>query len=188
MILRQFLHEDPIAISYLFGCGGKAAGAVVDPVGDFAVLHRCRSKGRDANSLRDRHAPACGSCVVRTRPRCEPQAPTISCSTKRRLQPPFRGVHDGDVLELGNVTIEILHTPGHTPEHISLLVRDRTRSDQPWFVMTGHTLDGQRSWPHRTCRKRGGRRTGSLSQCAAPQGAAGLSGSPAWRLFRIGLR
>ena len=53
---------------------------------------------------------------------------------------PFRGVRDGDVLELGNVSIKVLHTPGHTPEHISLLVTDRTRSDEPWFVLTGHTL------------------------------------------------
>ena len=30
MILRQFLHTDPVAASYLFDCGGKAAGAVVD--------------------------------------------------------------------------------------------------------------------------------------------------------------
>src|SRR5207249_4363514 len=34
MILRPFLHAEPVAISYLFGCGSKAAGAVVDPVGD----------------------------------------------------------------------------------------------------------------------------------------------------------
>jgi hypothetical protein len=34
MILRQFLHADPVAASYLFGCGGKSAAAVVDPVGD----------------------------------------------------------------------------------------------------------------------------------------------------------
>lgn len=37
MILRQFLHSDPVAISYLFGCGGKASGAVVDPVGDVGM-------------------------------------------------------------------------------------------------------------------------------------------------------
>ena len=37
-------------------------------------------------------------------------------------------------------TIQVLHTPGHTPEHISLLVTDRTRADEPWFVLTGHTL------------------------------------------------
>jgi hydroxyacylglutathione hydrolase len=34
MILRQFLHTDPVAISYLFGCGGHAACALVDPLGD----------------------------------------------------------------------------------------------------------------------------------------------------------
>jgi glyoxylase-like metal-dependent hydrolase (beta-lactamase superfamily II) len=53
---------------------------------------------------------------------------------------PFRGVRDGEVLELGNVSVQVLHTPGHTPEHISLLGTDRTRSDEPWFVLTGHTL------------------------------------------------
>src|SRR4026209_2839434 len=40
MILRQFLHTAPVGISYLFGCGGKAAGAVVDPVGDIQVYVR----------------------------------------------------------------------------------------------------------------------------------------------------
>ena len=49
-------------------------------------------------------------------------------------------MRDGDVLELGNVAIRVLHTPGHTPEHISLVVTDRTRADEPWFVLTGHTL------------------------------------------------
>jgi hydroxyacylglutathione hydrolase len=53
---------------------------------------------------------------------------------------PFMGVRNGDVLELGNVAAQVLHTPGHTPEHICLAVRDRTRADEPWFVLTGHTL------------------------------------------------
>jgi hydroxyacylglutathione hydrolase len=53
---------------------------------------------------------------------------------------PFLGVRDGDLLGLGNVTIRVLHTPGHTPEHICLLVTDRTRADEPWFAFTGHTL------------------------------------------------
>ena len=45
MILRQFLHTDPVAISYLFGCGGHSAGAVVDPVGD---IHLYRAIGAAA--------------------------------------------------------------------------------------------------------------------------------------------
>ena len=52
----------------------------------------------------------------------------------------FRRVRDGEVLALGNVKIQVLHTPGHTPEHISLLVTDETRGPEPWFLLTGHTL------------------------------------------------
>jgi hydroxyacylglutathione hydrolase len=52
----------------------------------------------------------------------------------------FLGVSEGDVLDLGNVQIQVLHTPGHTPEHICLLVSDRSRGPEPWFLLTGHTL------------------------------------------------
>ena len=52
----------------------------------------------------------------------------------------FFGVNETDVLDLGNVQIQVLHTPGHTPEHLSLLVTDKTRGPEPWFVLTGHTL------------------------------------------------
>jgi glyoxylase-like metal-dependent hydrolase (beta-lactamase superfamily II) len=52
----------------------------------------------------------------------------------------FFRVNDGQVLDLGNVQIQVLHTPGHTPEHISLLVTDLTRGSEPWFLLTGHTL------------------------------------------------
>jgi hydroxyacylglutathione hydrolase len=53
---------------------------------------------------------------------------------------PFHSVKDGDRLPLGNVVVDVIHTPGHTPEHICLLVTDRTRAEEPWFVLTGHTL------------------------------------------------
>jgi hydroxyacylglutathione hydrolase len=53
---------------------------------------------------------------------------------------PFHAVADGDVLDLGNVTAEVWHLPGHTPEHLALLVTDHTRAEEPWFVLTGHTL------------------------------------------------
>lgn len=53
---------------------------------------------------------------------------------------PHVEVADGEEHELGNVRLTILHTPGHTPEGISILVTDRTRAPDPWFVLTGDTL------------------------------------------------
>jgi hydroxyacylglutathione hydrolase len=47
---------------------------------------------------------------------------------------------DGESQDLGNVGIEVVHTPGHTPDSVSLLVTDRTRAQEPWFVLTGDTL------------------------------------------------
>jgi glyoxylase-like metal-dependent hydrolase (beta-lactamase superfamily II) len=49
-------------------------------------------------------------------------------------------LEDGDAHDLGNVKIGVVHTPGHTPDSVSFLVTDRTRSDEPWFVLTGDTL------------------------------------------------
>jgi len=139
MILRQFLHTDPIAISYLIACAGHAAGAVIDPVGDT-----------------DRYLDAAATANVRIRYVIDTHVHADHLSAGRALADaagadyvlfvdakatfPFRAVRDGEKLDLGNVSIEVLHTPGHTPEHISLLVTDRTRSDEPWFVLTGHTL------------------------------------------------
>ena len=52
----------------------------------------------------------------------------------------FFPVKEGEVLDMGNVQIQVMHTPGHTPEHISLLVTDKTRGPEPWFLLSGHTL------------------------------------------------
>ena len=53
---------------------------------------------------------------------------------------PFTPLADGQELVCGNVTTRVLHTPGHTPESLSLVVTDRTRGPEPWFVLTGDTL------------------------------------------------
>lgn len=49
-------------------------------------------------------------------------------------------VDDGGELDMGNVVIRVLHTPGHTPEHMCLVVTDKARGPEPWFILTGHTL------------------------------------------------
>ena len=45
---------------------------------------------------------------------------------------PHDSVSEGDVLFLGSVELNVLETPGHTPEHITIAVVDRTRGDEPW--------------------------------------------------------
>jgi glyoxylase-like metal-dependent hydrolase (beta-lactamase superfamily II) len=52
----------------------------------------------------------------------------------------FTPLADGEELDIGNVTVRVLHTPGHTPESVCLLVTDRTRTLEPWFLLTGDTL------------------------------------------------
>jgi glyoxylase-like metal-dependent hydrolase (beta-lactamase superfamily II) len=53
---------------------------------------------------------------------------------------PHRDVVDGEALDLGNIRVTVIHTPGHTPDSVSYLVTDRTRAAEPWFVLTGDTL------------------------------------------------
>lgn len=139
MILRQFLHSDPVAASYLFGCGGKAAATVVDPVGDIApYLEAAAATGMRILYVIDTHIHADHLSSGRALADASGAEYVLFAGADAGF--PFRGVQDGDVLELGNVAARIHHTPGHTPEHISLVVMDRTRSDEPWFVLTGHTL------------------------------------------------
>ena len=52
----------------------------------------------------------------------------------------FEPLVDGQEIDLGNVVGKVLHTPGHTPESICLLVTDKTRGSEPWFLLTGDTL------------------------------------------------
>jgi hydroxyacylglutathione hydrolase len=139
MILRQFLHSSPVAASYLFGCGGHAAAAVVDPIGDIAPhLRAAEESGMHIRYVIDTHLHA--DHVSAGRELAESAGAEYVLFAEAKVAFPFHGVRDGDVLEVGNVAIRVLHTPGHTPEHISLLVTDRTRSEEPWFVLTGRTL------------------------------------------------
>ena len=140
MILRQFLHSSPVAASYLFGCGGHAAAAVVDPVGDIApYLRAAEETGMRIRYVIDTHLHA--DHVSAGRELAEATGAEYVLFAEAKATFPFRGVRDGDVLELGNVSRSRSCTRRVTrPSTFRLLVTDRTRADEPWFVLTGHTL------------------------------------------------
>ena len=140
MILRQYLHTEPvIAASYLFGCAGHAAGAVVDPVGEpERYLADAAAMGLRIHYVIDTHVHADHLSSGRALAATTGAEYVLHASAAARY--PFRAVKDGDVLSLGNVQAQVLHVPGHTPEHVALVVTDRTRGPEPWFALTGHTL------------------------------------------------
>ena len=51
-----------------------------------------------------------------------------------------RLLHDGDTFLIGNIRVDVLHTPGHTPEHICFVITDRPSSDKPVGMLTGDFL------------------------------------------------
>ncbi|AVF04051.1 MULTISPECIES: MBL fold metallo-hydrolase [Devosia] len=139
MIVRQFLHTDPVGASYLLGCGGKASGAVIDPIGPIApYLEAAEQTGMKILYVIDTHVHADHISTGRELAAASGGKYVLHDSADVAFD--YHAVAEGDVLELGNVTLTVMHTPGHTPEHISLLVTDRTRTNEPWFVVTGHTL------------------------------------------------
>jgi len=140
MILRQFLYTDPVvAASYLFGCGSQAAGVVVDPVdAPEAYLRAAQGLGLKIRYVVDTHVHADHLSSGRTL--AEAAGAEYVVHADAEVVFPHRGVREGNRLALGNVEIEVWHVPGHTPEHIALIVTDRTRGPEPWFVLTGHTL------------------------------------------------
>jgi glyoxylase-like metal-dependent hydrolase (beta-lactamase superfamily II) len=140
MILRQYLHTSPaVAVSYLFGCGGKGVGAVCDPIADPEVyLQAAQESGMRLLYVIDTHVHA--DHISSAPELVRRSGAEYVLFAGANVSVPFRGVRDGEALPLGNVEVGVLHTPGHTPEHICLAVSDRKRADEPWLVLTGHTL------------------------------------------------
>lgn len=140
MILRQFLHTDPvIAASYIVACGGRGVSAVIDPVAETEpYLAAAEAMGTRIRYVIDTHVHA--DHISGGRALAERAGAAYVLHHSAGAEYPFQSVTDGEVLELGNVSLQVLHTPGHTPEHICVLVTDRTRGPEPWLALTGHTL------------------------------------------------
>lgn len=139
MYSQQFFVDGLGCASYIVGCEAKGVAAIIDPDRDVRkYLDAAASRGLTITHIIETHLHAdhvSGNSDLAARTGAK-----IYVHEASGAEFPHQAVRDGDVLELGNLRLKVMHTPGHTPESITLLVTDTTRSDQPWLALTGDTL------------------------------------------------
>jgi glyoxylase-like metal-dependent hydrolase (beta-lactamase superfamily II) len=132
MYFRQLLHEDASCASYLVGCPTLGVCAVVDPQGaSQRYIDQAEENAMVVSAVIETHLHADHRSSARDL--ANASGVPLYLGLGARVGYPHEVLNDGDVLDIGRRKVIALHTPGHTPEHISLLVDD-------WFVLTGDTL------------------------------------------------
>lgn len=140
MIFKPFYYFDTGCAAYVFGCGSVGLGAVVDPQErDLdAYVTFAAAKGLKITHVIDTHVHADHRSGGRAL--AERAGAVYGLHSSAPVTFPFERLEDGQTIALGNTIIKVLHTPGHTPESISLVVSDLRRGPDPWFVLTGDAL------------------------------------------------
>lgn len=141
MFFRQLATKEA-TLSYLLGCGTCGVAVAVDPVaGDEDwFVEEAANQNCGITHVIDTHVHADHYSGGRALAERVGAAYCLHESNNNRVKFPFQALADRDVIEVGNVAVEVVHTPGHTPDSICLLVTDKRRSTEPWFVLTGDTL------------------------------------------------
>jgi hydroxyacylglutathione hydrolase len=141
MFFKQLAAKDA-TLSYIFGCGGKGRSVAVDVVaGDEQWFIEESSKlNATISYIIDTHVHADHYSGGKTLAQLVGAPYCLHESDVGRVRFGFESLHDCQLLEVGNVEVKVLHTPGHAPDCICLLVTDKRRGEAPWFVLTGDTL------------------------------------------------
>jgi glyoxylase-like metal-dependent hydrolase (beta-lactamase superfamily II) len=143
MIFRQYLYEPLSQASYLMGCVRAKEAVVVDPIantGAEAYVLDVADLGLALVGVFETHIHADYVSCARELAEMNGVPLYLHQAARGLARFDFTPIADRQVIDVGNVRIEALHTPGHTPEHTAFLVTDRSRSDDPWFVLTGDCL------------------------------------------------
>ena len=139
MIFLQRVDDDLGCASYLIGDEQSGEAAVVDPA--YAIepyLEEAERAGLRIVRVLETHTHA-DHVSGHGRLALEHGVP-VSVHPLAEPEYPFDPVEDGQEVLVGSLSIRVLHTPGHSPDSICLLVGDRVRGADPWFVLTGDTL------------------------------------------------
>jgi hydroxyacylglutathione hydrolase len=146
MLLERYYDEALAQASYLIACEQSAEAIVVDPNRDIdryvraAAAHRLRIR-----YVTETHIHA--DFLSGSRDLAKVAGATLLLSAHGGPDWSYghgdenvQLVRDGDSIEVGKVGLTVLHTPGHTPEHIAFLVTDTVAGDQPMGMLSGDFL------------------------------------------------
>lgn len=139
MFIQQFFIDGLGCASYLVGCEAAGVAAVIDPDRDVQkYLDTAAERSLKITHIIETHLHAdhvSGNTDLAAR-----TGATIYLHEASGAAFAHQVVKDGDVLALGNLRLHLAHTPGHTPESITILLADTTRAEEPWMALTGDTL------------------------------------------------
>jgi glyoxylase-like metal-dependent hydrolase (beta-lactamase superfamily II)/rhodanese-related sulfurtransferase len=139
MYTQQFFVEGLGCASYIVGCEAEGVAAVIDPDRDVQkYLDTADARGLKITHIIETHLHAdhvSGNTDLANRTGAD-----IYMHEASGAEFDHKPLHEGDAISLGNIRLKVVHTPGHTPESITLLISDTTRADEPWLALTGDTL------------------------------------------------
>lgn len=130
-------------LSYLVGDDAQGTAAVFDPCVDAdRYLRLAQEKGLAITHIFETHIHAdlvSGSLELQHRLGGNAKV-YVSVEGGARYEFKHEPVKDGDRFEFGETLIRVRHTPGHTPEHVSYLLHEKSRPETPWGVLSGDSL------------------------------------------------
>jgi hydroxyacylglutathione hydrolase len=135
VLFRQYVDDDLGCGSYLVGDEQAGVAVIVDPA--YAV-ERYADVDVEIVGVLETHTHA-DHVSGHGRLALERDVP-VRVHEAAGAAFPHEPLRDGEEIELGDVVVRVIHTPGHRPEHCAFAVVDRTRGDEPWLVLTGDSL------------------------------------------------
>jgi hydroxyacylglutathione hydrolase len=144
MIIRNFYDSKLAQASYLVGCGATGEAIVIDPLRDIRpYLAMADELGMRIVAVAETHIHA--DYLSGTRELSAATGATMVLSDEGDADwkygfaddPLAKLVRDGDVIRIGNLSLRVMHTPGHTPEHIAFLLTDHPTGETPHSLFTG---------------------------------------------------
>ena len=137
----QHVYDKSLAqASYFIGCQAKGEAIVIDAQRDIDVyLEIAKQNNMKITHITETHIHADFLCGSRELAAVTGAKMYLSDEGGEDWQYAFPhvGLKHGDKINVGNLTLEVLHTPGHTPESISFLLTDHPATDKPVMVFTG---------------------------------------------------